>query len=72
MGCPEIGNGPELNPTNAPLEDTLKPEMVEAPELVTKTQFEFEVFAEIPAENGEAPVDANDGLKAVNAPVAGL
>ena len=46
--------------------------MVDAPELVTKTHFELDVFDEIPAENGEAPVDANDGLKAVKAPVAGL
>ena len=72
MGWPEIGNGPDLNPISVPAEETLKPEMLDAPELVTKTQFEFDVFAEIPAENGEAPVDANDGLKAVKAPVAGL
>jgi hypothetical protein len=49
-----------------------KPEMLDASVLVTKTQFEFDVFAEIPPENGEAPVDADGGLNAVKAPVTGL
>src|SRR5579864_492181 len=63
--------GPELNPISFP-ETTLKPEMLEAPVLVTKTQFEFDVFAEIPPEKCAAPVDADAGLNGVKAPVTGL
>jgi hypothetical protein len=49
-----------------------KPEMLEAPVLATNTQLVFVVFAEIPAEKGEAPVDSEAGLKVVKAPVTGL
>jgi hypothetical protein len=46
--------------------------MLDPPVLVTKTQLVFDVFAEIPAEKGDAPVEADAGLNAVKAPVTGL
>lgn len=71
MGWPGTSTGPELNPTSFP-EVTPKPEMLEAPVLATKTQLVLVVLAEIPADEGEAPVDSEAGLKAVKAPVTGL
>ena len=64
--------GPDPSGANLPAVATLNPERLEAPELVTNSQFVLVVFEVIPAEKGESPVETELEVNGVRAPVTGL